>query len=68
MAARQSKAARRAVNPVTLESIAEIARAAVRVVPNRGLGAVELHVDGRPLLLLSDRAVAALIAALLALP
>ena len=55
--------------PITLENIAAIARASVRVAPNRSLGAVELHVDGKPLLLLSDVAVAALVAALLeALP
>ena len=61
----QSNRAPGAVNPITLETIADIARATVRVVVNRSLAAVELHVDDRPLLLLSDRATGALIAALL---
>jgi hypothetical protein len=66
MPEREDSRAPRAVKPpVSLESIASIARASVRVVPTRSLGAIELHVDGRPLLLLSDLAVAALIAALL---
>ena len=67
MPERQDSRAPGAVNPppVTLENIAAIARATVRVASNRSLGAIELHVDGKPLLLLSDVATAALIAALL---
>ena len=50
---------------ITLESVADISRTTVQVCVNRGLGAVEIHVDRRPLLLLSNRATMALIAALL---
>jgi len=60
----ESTRAQRAVKPVTLESIADIARATIKVVPNVSLAAIELHVDHVPTLLLSDTAVAALLEAL----
>ena len=66
MASPEPTRAARAVNPpITLASVADIARATLRVMPNRSLGAIELHVDHKPLLLLSDAATAALVAALL---
>jgi hypothetical protein len=63
----QDNRASGAVNPpvITLESVADISRATVQICVNRGLGAVELHVDRKPLLLLSQSATLALIAALL---
>ena len=47
----QSSRASRAVNPpaVTLESITGLASASVRVCIDRGLEAIELRLDGRPL-------------------
>ena len=50
---------------ITLETVADIGRATVQVCVNRGLEAIELHVDRKPLLLLSQAATVALIAALL---
>ena len=41
---------------ITLESVADISRATVQVCVNRGLEAIELHVDRKPLLLLSQGA------------
>jgi hypothetical protein len=56
----------RGVNrPITLQSTAGLAAAMIQVRRNRGLPALELHVDGEPLLLLSEPAAAALVAALL---
>jgi hypothetical protein len=67
MAGRESTRAPRAVNrrPVTLESIAGLAAATVTVHRSRGLPALELHVEGAPLLLLGEHGAAALVAALL---
>ena len=63
----QDSRASRAVNPptISLESVAGLASASVRVCVDRGLAAIELHLDGRPLLLLRQTSAVALIAALL---
>jgi hypothetical protein len=66
MAARQDMRRARGVNlPVTLQSIAGLAAETIQVRQSPGLPALELHVDGEPLLLLSEHGAIALAAALL---
>jgi hypothetical protein len=65
MPAREDSDRASAVNPVTLESIAGISSATLQVRTDAGLGAVELHIDGVPVLLLSSIAAGALISALI---
>ena len=49
---------------LTLESVADLARATIQVRPDAGVGGIELRLDGRRHLLLSPPAAAALAAAL----